>query len=169
MQSDEPRMTEERTEAIRQLLAQHIREEPELRRRRLRRRALVWGGVGLVLAGGLTTGAAVLFGSSPVTNTTIVHCLSSPTRNADGSLPGSSASISDGAGPGAVRDALALCTEMWRQGVLSDGVNPTSPTQHPGVVPPVLQVCVLKDGSAAVVPSESGTVCQSLGLARPES
>ena len=121
----------------------------------------------LVGAVALTTGAAIVFGSAPVTDTTIVHCLSSTVRNVDGTYPGSSATIADGNGPGRVDDARALCAQMWEQGVLSPTVDPTAPTQGPGAVPQ-LQVCVMRDGTAAVVPSSTPTVCQSLGMASLE-
>lgn len=96
-----------------------------------------------------------------------MHCLSSTTRGANGTYPGSSATIADGDGPGRVDDARALCAEMWEQGVLSPTVDPTAPTHTPGVVPP-LQVCVMRDGTAAVVPSNTASVCQSLGMSSLE-
>ncbi|MEV7694010.1 hypothetical protein AB0N73_11855 [Microbacterium sp. NPDC089189] len=160
-------MSETRTRAIRELLAQRIRDDPAIRRKRLRRRIAVWGSAGLVGAVALTTGAAILFGATPVTDKTIVHCLSSTIRDADGTYPGSSATIADGNGPGRVDDALALCAQMWKQGALNPSVDPTAPTQSPGMVPP-LQVCVMRDGTAAVVPSSSASVCQSLGMASLE-
>ncbi len=101
-----------------------------------------------------------------MTDKTIVHCLSSAIRGPNGTYPGSSATIADGAGPGRVDDAIALCSQMWQQGVLSGTVDPTAPTQTPGnITVPPLQVCVMRDGTAAVVPSENPSVCQSLGLA----
>jgi hypothetical protein len=157
-------MSEKRTQAMREILAQRIRDEPAARRTRLRRRLALWGGAGLIGTAVLSTGAAFLFGSAPVTDTTIVHCLSSTTRTADGTYPGSAATIADGNGPGRVDDALALCAQMWQQGALSPNADPTAPTRSPGQVPP-LQVCVMRDGTAAVVPSSTATVCQSLGMA----
>lgn len=167
MRDEEPEMSETRTQAIRELLAQRIRDEPAIRRRRRRQKVALWGSVGIVGAVALTTGAAVLLGSAPVTDTTIVHCLSSTTRGADGSYPGSSATIAEGSGPGRVEDARALCAQMWEQGALSPSADPTAPTRTPGTVPP-LQVCVMRDGTAAVVPSDSVSVCQSLGMASLE-
>ena len=164
MTRNEPEMSEPRTQAIRELLAARIRDEPAIRRRRLRRRIALWCSAGLVGGAALTTGAAILFGSAPVTDKTIVHCLSDTTRGADGTYPGSSATIADGNGPGRVDDALALCAQMWEQGVLSPTIDPTAPTHSPGTVPP-LQVCVMRDGTAAVVPSSNDSVCQSLGMA----
>lgn len=167
MTRNEPEMSAARTHAIRELLAQRIRDEPAIRRTRARRRIVVWGSAGFVGAVVLTTGAAILLGSAPVTDKTLVHCLSSTTRGANGTYPGSSATIADGDSPGRVDDARALCAQMWEQGVLSPAVDPIAPTQSPGTVPP-LQVCVMRDGSAAVVPSSIASVCQSLGMASLE-
>lgn len=169
MTPDEPEMSEARTEAMRKILAERIRNEPAFRRRRIRKQIAIWSGAGLITAAVLTTGAAILFGSVPVTDKTIVHCLSSTTPNPDGSYPGSSATIATSNGPGRVDDALNLCEQMWEQGVLSPAVDPTAPTQSPGpVTVPALQVCVMRDGTAAVVPSENSSVCQSLGMASLE-
>lgn len=162
----EPEMSEARTQAMRELLSERIRSEPAIKRRRFRQRIAVWGSVGLFTVGVASTGAAILFGVTPVTDKTIVHCLSSTTRGPNGTYPGSSATIADGVGSGRVDDALALCGQMWKQGVLSSTVDPTAPTQSPGdVIVPPLQVCVMRDGTAAVVPSENPSVCQSLGMA----
>jgi hypothetical protein len=165
MKPDEPEMTDARTEAIRKILAERVRSEPRVQRHR-RRRVAIWSGAGLATVAALTTGAAIILGEAPVTDKTIVHCLSSTTVGADGSYPGSSATIANGDGPGRVEDALDLCTQMWEQGVLSASVDPTAPTQDPGdVTVPALQVCVMRDGTAAVVPSDKPSVCQSLIMA----
>ena len=165
MTSHEPEMTEARTEAIRDLLAQTIRDEPELRRRRTRRRLLVWGGIGLLTVGGLSTAGSVLFREAAITDQSIVQCFSSTVPNPDGSFPGSGATVATKDGPGRVDDALALCTEMWRQGVLSPGFDPVAPPQEPDETRiPDLQVCVMRDGIAAVVPSDDASICQSLGM-----
>ncbi len=162
----EPEMSEVRTQAMRKLLAARIRSEPAIRQRRVRRRLAIFGGLGALTVGLAATGAAVLLGAGPVTDTTIVHCLSSTTRGPNGTYPGSSATIADGTGPGRVDDAIALCSQMWQQGILSGTLDPTAPTQTPGDTPvPPLQVCVMRDGTAAVVPSGNRSVCQSLGLA----
>lgn len=160
-----PMMTDTRTEAIRALLAARVRYEPEIRRYRMRRRIFVWGGIGVLGTAALTTGAALLFQAAPVTDMTIVHCLSSMVPSADGTYPGSSATIAADTGPGHVDDALALCGQMWQQGILGNSVDPVAPTQGPEVIKiPPLQVCVMRDGTAAVVPSDVSAVCQSLGM-----
>ena len=94
-----------------------------------------------------------------------MHCLSSASRNADGSYPGSQATIASESGEGRVEDATALCTQMWQQGVLHGDFEPGQASNPPGTVPAHLQVCVMPDGSAAVVPGESEGVCQAIGLA----
>lgn len=162
---DVPEMTPERTDAIRQLLIQRLRDEPRERLRRARRRWLGGSVAGLLVIGGVATGASVVLNAAQVSNTSLVRCLSSTTPNSDGSYPGSSATISDGSGAGRVNDALDLCTQMWREGVLNDGSDPTAATHAPGTVPDALQVCVVRDGSAAVVPAPSPGICAALGMA----
>jgi len=169
MDSIEPEMTPERTDAIRGLLLNTLRNEPARRVQRQRQRVLIWVSAFVVVTGVATTGATVLLQERSVDNTAIVHCYSSTSQNADGTYPGSSATIADGNGRGQARDALALCTAMWEQGVFETGFDPTTfdptaPTSEPGAVPE-LQVCVLADGSAAVVPGKSASVCQTVGLA----
>lgn len=166
MTPGEPEMTDQRTEAIRNLLAARVRDEPEIRRHKIRRRLLLWGGAGILGVAALTTGSALLFNAAPVTDISIVHCLSSIVPAADGTYPGSSATIADGTGPGRVDDALDLCRQMWQQGILSGPVDPIAPTHSPtNVEVPSLQVCVMRDGTAAVVPSDNSATCQSLGMA----
>lgn len=154
-----------RSEAIRDALLSALRDEPMERARRKRRLYGVWGGLSaLVVMLGVTAGAVIL-DATRISNTELVHCLSSATRNPDGSYPGSQATISTGTGEGRVEDALELCSQMWEQGVLNDGFDPDRPTNSPGTAPPALQVCVMPDGSAAVVPGPTSAVCSMIGLA----
>ena len=157
-------MTPERTDAIRGLLLQTLRNEPHRRIQRTRRRILIWASGVFLVAGVAATGATVLLESESVSETAIVHCYSSTVPNAYGAYPGSSATIADNNGRGQAREALALCTAMWEQGALAEGFDPITPTNVPGIVPEV-RVCVMRDGSAAVVPGESSMVCQTVGLA----
>jgi len=159
----EPEMTPERTDAIRGLLMRTLRNEPARRIQLRRRRIAVWAGSVFLVAGVATTGAAVLLQGQHVENTAIVQCYSSQTPNAAGAYPGSSATIADGNGRGQAREALELCGAMWEQGVFATSFDPTVPNNEPGAVPD-LQVCVMGDGSAAVVPGDSN-VCQAVGLA----
>jgi hypothetical protein len=157
-------MNPERVNAMREVLLLAIQDEPQLRARRIRRRIAILAGVGILVTGGAVTAGVMVLQSSQVSNTELVHCLSSTDRNPDGTYPGSQATIASGEGPGRVDDALALCTQMWQQGVLQKGFEPTEPNNSPGTLP-TLQLCVMGDGSAAVVPSDTPSICQTIGLA----
>lgn len=164
MDNVDAKMTPERTDAIRGLLLQTLRNEPQRQRERSRRRFVIWASSFFLVSGVVATGATVILQGASVSNTAIVRCYSSTITDADGGYPGSSATIADDNGRGQAREALALCTAMWEQGALAEGFNPTTPTNAPGIVPE-LHVCVMRDGSAAVVPGESSSVCQTVGLA----
>ena len=169
MTQHEPEMTPERTDAIRGLLADTIRDEPEVRRRRTRRRWLVWGGVGVFAFGALGTAGSILVNTVPVTDKSLVYCLSSTVPGPDGEYMSSAATIANPDGPARVDDAVALCSDMWRHGVFSDDYDPTIPTYGPTEYDvPELQVCVRPDGAAAVVPSDSPEICQAIGLSKIE-
>jgi hypothetical protein len=163
--SSQPQMRPARVDAIRDALQQTVRDEPEVAARRTRRRILGWGSLGLAIVTGAVTAGAVILGQQPVSNDELVYCLSSATQNADGTYPGSQATIADPSGRGRVSDAVDLCTQMWEQGVLGEGFKPDGSSNPPGTVPARLQVCVMRDGSAAVVPGESPGICQAIGLA----
>lgn len=162
--NDSPEMRPERSDAIRALLLDTIREQPARQARMRRRRWFTWGGVGILTLGIAATAGAIAVDSLKVSNETIVHCLRSDERAADGSYPSASASIADASGEGRVDDAIDLCTQMWAAGVFEPGYDPTSLDNPPAVVPD-FQVCVMPDGSAAVVPSSNRTICQAIGLA----
>lgn len=151
--------------ATRAMLLDHVRAEPVRRAREFRRRLIGWSSAGVLVLGVAATAGAMLMPPADVSNTELVHCLSAAERNADGSYPGSAATISSPSGEGRVADATAMCTLMWEQGVLDDGFDPTAASNPPGRVPDELQVCVMDDGSAAVVPSPNESVCAALGLA----
>lgn len=163
--SEVPEMRPARDRAIQSLLLENISAEPRARAQRQRRRVLVWGSIGAVVVAGTVTAGAVIQQASSVSNQEIVHCLDSAELGPNGSYSGASATISHLSGSGRVHDAVALCTQMWKQGVLNGGYDPLEPTNPPGTVPAALQVCVMKDGSAAVVPSTSEGACQAIGLA----
>jgi len=160
-----PAMRPERDAAIRAMLIDEIRRAPEMKAARRRRNWMIWGGAGVLAIGiGVTAGAVVLH-ASQVSNQQIVHCLSSDQRAADGSYPGSQATLASSDEQGRVGDAIELCSLMWQQGVLEDGFDATSASNPPGEVPPAFQVCVMPDGSAAVVPSGEPAICSRLSLA----
>lgn len=167
MSDDErgPAMRPERDAAIRAMLVDQVRSAPEVKAVRRRRNWLIWSGAGLLAIGVGATAGAVVLQAAQVSNRQIVHCLSSDQRAADGSYPGSQASLASTDEQGRVDDAVELCTLMWEQGVFEDGFDATSASNPPGEVPPAFQLCVMPDGSAAVVPSDQPAVCSRLGLA----
>jgi hypothetical protein len=161
----EPEMTPERDAAIRAMLVEHVRTDPAAQAQRRRRRLLGWGGIGVLAIGAAATAGAVLLKPAEVSTQEMVYCLSAAERNADGTYPGSGATIASSDGQGRVDDAIELCTTMWEHGVFEEGFDPTAATNPPGRVPDELQACVMPDGSAAIVPSPNESVCQAIGLA----
>ena len=167
---DMPEMTPERTDAIRDALMTSIRTEPERKRGTLRRRFAIWGGIGILAIGGVATAATAVVSAQRVTNTDSVYCFASAERGVNGEYDMSGATMYDPeAHGGRVKNALELCRTMWRQGVFDADHDPLAATNPPGKVPDQLQVCVMSDGTAAVVPGRPG-VCQAVGLApeKPE-
>lgn len=160
-----PEMTNKRTDAIRETLLAHVRTESTRHRQRLRRRFTIWGGIGVLVVGGVVTGAAAIVQSQRVTNTGIVYCFASPHRGPNGQFTYAAATIHDSAtNQGSVTNPISVCQDMWRRGALDKRADQLSPTPSPHAVPAQLQVCVMDDGSPAVVPGRPG-VCQAAGLA----
>lgn len=161
----EPEMRPERADAIRSMLVEHVRTEPAVRARRRRNRIIGWGGLGVLAIGVGATAGAVLLQPAQVTEDRWVQCLSEPTRNSDGTFPGSGAMISEGSG--LPDDPIEICKIMWESGALDPDFDATSLTNPPGKVPDHLRLCVMDDGAAAVVPSSNESICAALGLADP--
>ena len=160
-----PAMRPERDAAIRAMLIDEVRRAPEMKAARRRRNWMIWSGAGVLAIGIGATAGSVVLQAAQVSNDHIVHCLSSDRRAADGGYPGSQATLASRDGQGRVDDAIELCTLMWQQGVFEDGFDAASASNPPGAVPPAFQVCVMPDGSAAVVPSDEPAVCSRLSLA----
>lgn len=161
----EPEMRPERAEAIRSMLVDHARTEPAVRARRRRNRAIGWGGLGVLAVGVAATAGTMLAAPGPVTQSDYVQCLSEPTRNSDGSYPGSGATAAEGSD--LPSDPIELCTIMWEQGLFEPGYDSLADDNPPGRVPDELQLCVMENGIAAVVPSPNESICAALGMARP--
>lgn len=164
--SDEiPEMTQQRTDGIRDTLLEQVRTEASRRRHALRRRFAIWGGVGVLVVGGVATAATAIVQAQRVTNSDIVYCFASPHRGADGQFTYAAATLHDSStNTGAVSDPISVCQDMWRRGALDKDTDQLSATPKPHAVPAQLQVCVMEDGSPAVVPGRP-EVCQSAGLA----
>lgn len=160
-----PEMRPRREAAIRSLVLDQLEESREQKARWRRRRWFVWGGVGLLTVGIGATAAGIVLQSQAVSNDELVRCLKSDERAADGSYPGAMASVAYDSPAERELSAIEICTMMWEQGALEPDFDPTSLTNAPGVVPEAFVVCVMPDGTAAVVPSSEPTICSRLSLA----
>ncbi|PJJ63729.1 hypothetical protein [Compostimonas suwonensis] len=163
---------EARGDAIRTALMAHVAEgakKPARKRRRII--TIVVPSVLLAIA---VTGAT-LWLVKPVTDQGAVHCFARAEIDWFGGFPGATVSA---AAPNAeqvpVDDAIALCTQVWKDGLLDPEVadgTPQGPDGRPIVnerrdspVPDPLTVCVMRDGTAAVLPGPA-TICSRAGLA----
>lgn len=160
-----PEMRPGREAAIRSLVLEQLPATRERKARWRRNRWFAWGGVGVLVVGLGATAAGVVLQSQVVSNDEIIHCLTSDSRAADGSYPGAMASVAHDNAAERAANAIEVCTMMWEQGALEPGFDPTSLTNAPGVVPEAFILCVMSDGSAAVVPSSEPAICSRLGLA----
>jgi hypothetical protein len=122
----------------------------------------------VALAGG--TAVAVVMTQQPVTDSSLVHCLSRAELDARGNYPGTAVAVAAANSRQVpVDDARAACREAWRHGIVDPAADIGAPLPEPdparrAAVPAELSVCVMPDGSAAVVPG-SPAACGELGLA----
>lgn len=156
---------DERGAAVRDLLIQVIENQPEVTAKRRKKLGLLWGGVGVLTIGVASIAAAAVVANRQVVQYDVVHCLSSLERGSDGTYDESSVVMDpEIVGNATPEDAIDVCVLMWEQGVLSPGHDPIAATPSPGQVPANLTICVMEDGSAAVVPGKPES-CAALGLA----
>jgi hypothetical protein len=137
-------------------------------RQRTRHRVLAIGIPAFALAAGL--GGAALAVNLPVTDPYSVHCFARAELDLFGNYPGTQAVVAStdpAGGPVSIDDAVGLCSDLWAQGLLASDWDPQ--TSQPDTtlsqpVPDDLTVCVMRDGTAAVIPG-GDAVCSELGLA----
>lgn len=121
----------------------------------------------------LTAGALVV-AHSTVSDKSAVTCVARAEKNFWGEMPGTrvtmlNADSADGSdGPVPINDALATCSDLWAQHLLDASIP--SGVNHDPVdrafsypVPSPLSVCVMSDGTAAVIPGPE-SACASLGF-----
>lgn len=117
----------------------------------------IWGRVaiagGVLAVAGAGVAGVVLLEERPVSETSVVHCLEGPYRNSDGTLSGAAASIATPDGVVAIKDAEAVCVQMWEAGAFEDH-DPLSATPAPATAPAEFTTCVNDAGEAAVVPGD---------------
>ncbi|HEX6326434.1 MAG TPA: hypothetical protein VFZ72_07670 [Jiangellaceae bacterium] len=163
---DAPRLDPVRQAAMRELLEYALASEA---RRASRARLPIAAGVGAVVALAGGTAAAIVLTQEPVTDTSLVHCLARAELDAAGNYPGTAVAATGAkGGPVSVEDARAACGQAWQHGILDPAAEigaqlPDPDPSRRAAVPAELAVCVMSDGSAAVVPG-TATVCGELGL-----
>ena len=139
--------------------------DPAARSRRPRRPVLVASGVAATV---VATGACAfaIAGYQPVTSKYVARCYTVA------SLSTSRYTTIAQAGPvGApqpqIGNALSVCADLFRQGLLKaggPGLNPYADVKIDHTVPRLVE-CTMSDGTAAVFPGGAGT-CAILGLPR---
>ncbi len=146
-------------------LFQAVAPRPTVRARR--KRWLLVGIPVLALTGTVTAAAAVITArTAPATETVLCYSKASSGSGANGaSFPGTSVSISDHEGAVIIKDAVGICSQAWRDGVLVLGSSSLGEHIRPlGNRPvPELTVCVRRDDAIAVLPGPAG-VCKSAGM-----
>lgn len=165
-QSNLPEMDSGRDAAIRAMLLEEVRQEPERRVARKRRAWWIAGGITLAVAGVGATAGGIVLEAQRASNAQYVFCLKSEARGADGSFPGAvGATLASSDGRGRVDDAVELCSQMWLDGFFETEYDPLANSNPAGRVPEHFEVCVMADGATAVVPSDTPTICNRLGMA----
>ena len=128
-------------------------------------------GGALVVAGAVAAAGVVATNSRVASNRNVVQCHTTLDVGSGDDFAGSSMALARsgpdaGAGPISIEDAVGSCRIPWSQGVLRLGeARPFGPSETPFPVPDLVG-CVNSKGVAAVFPSSSTAVCDSLGLDR---
>lgn len=173
--ANEPEFNEHRSASIRKLLVNVAQKgtSENLQYKNVRRAWIIAPTSALALA--LTGGTMVLL-QAPITENYHIKCFARPERNGE-SFPGTQVTMIEGRRAGEptptdrveIEDALATCSDLWRQHALDAKTPSGTPTGHgqqdltfSHPVPDPLTVCVW-DGMAAVIPGDA-KVCAKLGL-----
>lgn len=165
-------MTEDRRAAIRNVLVD-VAQKGTRENKHLRNVKRAWVALPVAVAAlTLTAGGLAVAQFAHVTDKSSVSCFSRAELTWLGEFPGThaaSAGDRNPDGPVPIEDAKALCGDLWKQNVLdaTTSSGTTAPSaydrtfSHP--VPSPLTVCVMGDGTAAIVPGDEH-VCAKLGL-----
>jgi hypothetical protein len=180
---DTPQMDPARVAEIDGMLRTVVRRESAARSRS-KRKMLAWLAIPVVAVSAVVTAAVVAPKTAPITNTAEVACFARAEFNGtDDTFPGTYQSVM---GDPNVRDpdgytpawdmtdptnAMAACAALWEDGSLKadapSGFLRGTPSGA-GAVPAELTLCVLPNGSGAVIPGDSG-VCDRLRLPTPKA
>ena len=129
-----------------------------------RQRRFILGIVIFAVVGSAATGITLLR-SSPVTDRTTARCYTTAAVGSGETFSGTTIGVLGAPGStGQVDNAIANCSDLWRQGFLLQGKSgmqrPSPNTSNP--VPPLV-ACTLPSGIAGVFPGDQST-CTQLGL-----
>ncbi len=180
---DTPQMDPARVAEIDGMLRTVVRRESDPRTRS-KRKMLAWLALPVVAVSAVVTAAVVAPETAPITNTSEVACFARAEFNGtDDTFPGTYQSVM---GDPNVRDAdgytstwdmtdpanaMTACTALWEDGSLKadapSGFLRGTPSGA-GVAPSELTLCVLPNGSGAVIPGDGG-VCDRLHLPTPKA
>jgi hypothetical protein len=128
-----------------------------------RRRLILLVAIALVLASAVS--GITLLRTAPVTDKRTARCYTATSVGSGNTFSGTTIGVPGPPGSVAqVNDAIASCSDLWRQGFLVRGLTeiqrPKPNTSNP--VPPLI-ACTLPDGIAGIFPGDSNT-CAGLGL-----
>ena len=140
-------------------------EEFVSRRRVPRRRRRFILGIAFIAVVGSAAAGITLLRSSPVTDRTKARCYTVTTLGSGDTFSGTTISAPGTPGSTAqVNNAIATCSDFWRQGFLLAGKTGIQrPSPHTSNPVPGLVACTLSSGIAGVFPGDQDT-CASLGL-----
>ena len=128
-----------------------------------RRRLILLVAIALIVASAVA--GIALLRTAPVTDKRTARCYTLAKVGSDKTFSGTTIGVAGPPGSVAhVDDAIASCSDLWRQGFLVPGASgiqrPKPDTSNP--VPPLI-ACTLVDGRAGIFPGDSNT-CATLGL-----
>jgi len=155
-------LPDHRVTAMRQLLESEIS-----RSHRSPRPMFIGIGAVIVAASAGAAGYAYTARTAPVTDKNVASCYTVASLSAG---PRSFTQFAQATRAGSpttaqIDNALSVCADFWRQGILHPGPDGARGAPNPaGNYPvPALVACVLADGTAAVFPGARGT-CAALSL-----
>jgi hypothetical protein len=146
-------------EAEAQAILRALREEMT-RKPWWRRRAVVFS-FGLAAAVATAGGTATYVAFREPTDRSVVTCYAEASTAADTRSIDAALAEANGDGPAEVENALQLCGQVWRDGLLAG--DPGDPPVFGSTQAPDLVACTLPDGSLGVFPGGAAT-CPRLGL-----
>jgi hypothetical protein len=129
---------------------------------------------GLALTSSLAAAGVIVTQSQEPTNTQVFQCHATLDVGRGADYAGGDTAFGQSVneltgekvGPPPPTDPIVACGNLWRDGVLRAGTDETFQPDGKEHAVPALVACVTDKGVSAVFPSNSPSVCDSLGLKR---